>query len=318
MTSRSLGPALAPLPDGGDGEQHQQPRTDLDTRTLSLTHLSPPARWPCRWRWPLPRRAALGVDCPLVFGLGKRSWMLNIRVLCTGIRGERRQAGAAGVRPARVCRRRARLHVLTRHDHSVSRGRWGVCRLRRGPRAGGERSRRGQAARSCAPSVASRAKIFRGPHPLAHSTIVFSFSGSHEWCHSTPQHHSLLLRRPMSVCTCKSAVSSWRSCSYTRVSLSPWCARAQSYNRGSRRPRGACAHSRPLPAQPRSLPHAKCASATARKGPDEPQWRLSLRKPRRASHASQAGRRGSLCSQPSPWVQWELLRRCPCCRRPPP
>lgn len=67
--------------------------TDLDTRTLSLTHLSPPARWPCRWRWPLPRRAALGVDCPLVFGLGKRSWMLNIRVLCTGIRGERRQAG---------------------------------------------------------------------------------------------------------------------------------------------------------------------------------------------------------------------------------
>ena len=190
-------------------------------------------------------------------------------------------------------------------------GRWGAV-----PAAWA--SRRGQAAaRRVRARSSRRGRKFRGPHPLAHSTIVFSFSGSHEWCHSTPQHHSLLLRRPMSVCTCKSAVSSW-SCSYTRVSLSPWCARAQSYNRGSRRPRGACAHSRPLPAQPRSLPHAKCASATARKGPDEPQWRLSLRKPRRASHASQAGRRGSLCSQPSPWVQWELLRRCPCCRRPPP
>ena len=221
---------------------------------------------------------------------------------------------AAGV--SRVCRRRARLHLLTRHDHSVSRGRWGVCRLRRGPRAGGERQRARRPGRAFA-GFAGEIRKFRGPHPLAHSTIVFSFSGSHEWCHSTPQHHSLLLRRPMSVCTCKSAVSSW-SCSYTRVSLSPWCARAQSYNRGSRRPRGACAHSRPLPAQPRSLPQAKCASATARKGPDEPQWRLSLRKPRRASHASQAGRRGSLCSQLSPWVQWELLRRCPCCRRPPP
>ena len=121
---------------------------------------------------------------------------------------------AAGVRPARVCRRRARLHVLTRHDHSVSRGRWGVCRLRRGPRAGGERARRPGPARGArlpyAPS-SGRAKSpkwrkCRGPHPLAHFTIVFSFSGSHEWCHSTPQHHSLLLRRPMSVCTCKSAV----------------------------------------------------------------------------------------------------------------
>ena len=124
--------------------------TDLDTRTLSLTHLSPPARWPCRWRWPLPRRAALGVDCPLVFGLGKRSWMLNIRVLCTGIRGERRQAGRrASPRPRLPAPRSSPRPHSTRPLRqswavgsvpapSRAAGRWGagpaarprVCRLR--------------------------------------------------------------------------------------------------------------------------------------------------------------------------------------------
>ena len=260
-----------------------------------------------------PRRSGCRLSSRLRSWKAKlKSWMLNIRVLCTGIRGERRQAGRRAS-PASAGAALVSTSSLDTTTPSVVGG--GECAgsvAGRGPVGSGPG---GQAARVC--RLRGEIRKFRGPHPLAHSTIVFSFSGSHEWCHSTPQHHSLLLRRPMSVCTCKSAVSSW-SCSYTRVSLSPWCARAQSYNRGSRRPRGACAHSRPLPAQPRSLPHAKCASATARKGPDEPQWRLSLRKPRRASHASQAGRRGSLCSQPSPWVQWELLRRCPCCRRPPP
>ena len=138
--------------------------TDLDTRTLSLTHLLPPARWPCRWRWPLPRRAALGVDCPLVFGLGKRSW-LTVGCLTSGYcvpgsdaSGDRPGGGRL---PARVCRRRARLHVLTRHDHSVSRGRWGVCRLRRGPVGSGPGGQAPHAARGYVSS--GRAKSPKWP-----------------------------------------------------------------------------------------------------------------------------------------------------------
>ena len=67
-------------------------------------------------------------------------------------------------------------------------------------------------------------------------------------------------------------------------------------------PRGACAHSRPQPAQPRSLPHAKCASAAARKGSereliwlihfDRMQYLENFIEPRRARELSMQGKEG--------------------------
>ena len=92
MTSRSLGPALAPLPDGGDGER--QPRT----WTLAHYHDSlvdpRPLAMPLALAAASPRRSGCRLSSRLRSWKAKlKSWMLNIRVLCTGIRGERRQAG---------------------------------------------------------------------------------------------------------------------------------------------------------------------------------------------------------------------------------
>jgi hypothetical protein len=103
----------------------------------------------------------------------------------------------------------------------------------------------------------------RTPGALLTSILGFTRTVSHH-----PARHSLFLRRPDDTPAYACNKRSPHGHAVT-VSLSSWCARSilqSCVSLGSRRP---AVHVPTLGHSPRSLPHAKCASAVARKGSEE-------------------------------------------------
>lgn len=128
------------------------------------------------------------------------------------------------------------------------------------PRATDARAR--AAWRAAKPSLnpgpsAEKTHFSPGPPSRTHGALLTSILGFTRTVSHHPARHSLFLRRPDDTpayaCNKRSPHGDGHA---VTVSLSPWCARARALNptlvclaRVSP-PRGACAHSRPQPAQP--------------------------------------------------------------------